>query len=57
MQWAYSLYCTSPTQNRQSAARFADLDFKVAAFTHGTEIRDRARERIRDFLTRKGGPR
>jgi len=57
MQWAYSLYCTSPAQNRQSAARFADLDFKVAAFTHGTEIRDRARERIRDFLTRKGGPR
>ena len=54
MQWAYSLYCTSPAQNRESAARFADLDFKVAAFTHGTEIRDRARERIRSFLTRKG---
>ena len=54
MQWAYSLYCTSPAQNRESASRFADLDFRVAAFTHGTEIRDRARERIRDFLTRKG---
>ena len=54
MQWAYSLYCTSPEQNRQSATRFADLDFTVAAFTHGTEIRDRARERIRGFLTRKG---
>lgn len=53
MQWAYSIYCTSPAQNRKSAARFADLDFRVAAFTHGTEIRDRARERIRGFLTRK----
>ena len=54
MQWAYSLYCTSPAQNRESATRFADLEFSVAAFTHGTEIRDRARERIRSFLTRKG---
>jgi len=54
MQWAYSLYCTSPAQNRESATRFADLEFSVAAFTHGTEIRDQARERIRSFLTRKG---
>jgi glyoxylase-like metal-dependent hydrolase (beta-lactamase superfamily II) len=54
MQWAYSIYCTSPEQNRQSAARFADLEFSVAAFTHGTEIRERARERVRGFLTRKG---
>lgn len=54
MQWAYSLYCTSAEQNRASATRFADLDFTVAAFTHGTEIRDRARERIREFLVRKG---
>ncbi len=55
MRWAYAVYCTSPEQNRQSARRFADLDFSLAAFTHGPEIRDRAREKVRGFLTRKGG--
>jgi hypothetical protein len=31
-----------------------ELDYRVAAFTHGPHIRDNARESIRGFLRRKG---
>jgi glyoxylase-like metal-dependent hydrolase (beta-lactamase superfamily II) len=54
MQWPMAPTCTSPSQNRISAALLADLDYLVAAFTHGVEIRVNAREAIRSFLTRKG---
>lgn len=39
--------------SKETAWRLGDLDYEVAAFTHGPEIRDRARERIKDFLVRK----
>ena len=54
MSWPFGPTCTSAAQNRESAALLADLDYLVAAFTHGTEIRVNAREAIRSFLTRKG---
>ena len=31
-----------------------ELEYDVAAFTHGPEIRDNAREKVRGFLRRKG---
>lgn len=52
--WPMAAFCTSVAQNQRSAAVFADLDYRVAAFTHGPEIRDRAREQVRAFLARKG---
>jgi hypothetical protein len=35
---------------KRTAHRLADLEYDVAAFTHGTEIRDRARETVRSLL-------
>lgn len=42
--------CTDPELNRKSADSLGDLDFEVAAFTHGAEIRHGAREAVRAFL-------
>ncbi|MEI8058025.1 MAG: MBL fold metallo-hydrolase [Actinomycetes bacterium] len=50
MRWPMAMFCTSAAQSDQSARRFADLEFTLAAFTHGPEIRDRAREQIRNFI-------
>ena len=52
--WPLAGFCTSFAQSKATAAILADLDYGIAAFTHGPEIRDRARERIRDFLRAKG---
>jgi glyoxylase-like metal-dependent hydrolase (beta-lactamase superfamily II) len=50
MSWPLAVICTSARQNKESAQVFSDLEYDVAAFTHGTEIRDNAREAIRSFL-------
>lgn len=52
--YPFAVYCVSPEQNAASAAVLGELEFSLAAFTHGTEIRRNPRERIRSFLTRKG---
>ena len=53
MMWPLAVICTSARQNRQSAHVLGELDYLVAAFTHGPEIRDNARETVRGFLRRK----
>ncbi len=50
MSWPPALFCTDAGLNQQTAAVLGDLDYDVAAFTHGPEIRDRAREAVRGFL-------
>jgi len=42
---------------KQTAHVLADVDYSVAAFTHGPEIRVSAREAIRGFLRDKAGKR
>jgi glyoxylase-like metal-dependent hydrolase (beta-lactamase superfamily II) len=42
--------CADFQLTRQTAHRLGELDYDVAAFTHGPEIRDNARERVRGFL-------
>jgi len=54
MRWPMAAVCTSARQNQQSAHVLGELEYQVAAFTHGPEIRDGAREAIRGFLARKG---
>ncbi len=49
--WPFAAACTSLPLNRKSAQVFADLDYRLAAFTHGPEIRDQARERVRAFVS------
>jgi glyoxylase-like metal-dependent hydrolase (beta-lactamase superfamily II) len=53
MRWPIAAVCTSARLNRQSAHVLGELEYRVAAFTHGPEIRDSAREAIRGFLRRK----
>jgi glyoxylase-like metal-dependent hydrolase (beta-lactamase superfamily II) len=48
--WPIGGLCTSFAQSRKTAAVLGDLDYDLAAFTHGPEIRDGAREAIRGFL-------
>jgi glyoxylase-like metal-dependent hydrolase (beta-lactamase superfamily II) len=53
MSWPMSFVCTSFGQNKLSAHVLGELEYDVAAFTHGPEIRDHAREAVRGFLRRK----
>lgn len=54
MSWPLAAICSSASQNKQSAHVLGELEYRVAAFTHGPEIRDNAREQVRGFLRRKG---
>jgi glyoxylase-like metal-dependent hydrolase (beta-lactamase superfamily II) len=51
--WPMAAFCTNFEQSKQTAAVLADLEYDVAAFTHGPEIRVNAREQIRSFLHKK----
>ncbi len=53
MSWPIAAVCTSARQNHQSAHVLGEVEYDVAAFTHGPEIRDNARETVRGFLSRK----
>lgn len=55
--WPIGLYCTSFRQTKLTAHVLGELEYQVAAFTHGPEIRWRAREAIRGFLAKAGGSR
>ncbi len=52
MRWPLAVACTSAHLNMESAHVLGELDYSLAAFTHGPEIRDNARERVRGFLRR-----
>jgi glyoxylase-like metal-dependent hydrolase (beta-lactamase superfamily II) len=54
MTWPVKAFCTSLPLNKRSAAVLADLDYRVAAFTHGPHIDESARETVRGFLRRDG---
>lgn len=44
--------CADFAMTQQTAHRLGELDYDVAAFTHGPEMTDGARERIRGYLRR-----
>jgi glyoxylase-like metal-dependent hydrolase (beta-lactamase superfamily II) len=50
-------YCANAGLTRRSAYALGELEYEVIAFTHGPEIRDRAREQVRAYLrTQSLGP-
>jgi hypothetical protein len=51
-RWPVKAYCTDFAMTQRTAHRLGELDYTVAAFTHGPEIRDGARAAIRGFLAR-----
>jgi glyoxylase-like metal-dependent hydrolase (beta-lactamase superfamily II) len=44
--------CADFAMTAQTAHRLGEVQYDVAAFTHGPEMRDNARERIRGYLAR-----
>jgi len=54
ISWCFPAACTNIAQNAQTAHVLGELTYTVAAFTHGPEIRDGAREAVRGFLRRHG---
>lgn len=50
VRYAPAFLCTDPDRNRSSADGLADLDFEVAAFAHGPEMRRGARAAVRALL-------
>jgi glyoxylase-like metal-dependent hydrolase (beta-lactamase superfamily II) len=50
IRWPMKALCTDFAMTTTTAHQLADLEYDVAAFTHGPEIRDRPREAIRRFL-------
>jgi glyoxylase-like metal-dependent hydrolase (beta-lactamase superfamily II) len=51
LKWA----CTDIPLSRETAGRLGEIDFDVAAFMHGAEIRERARERVKGFIAKRLG--
>lgn len=54
MTWALSGFCVNFKQSKKTATRFLDLDFRNACFTHGPEIQNVGKEKIKQFLSKKG---
>jgi glyoxylase-like metal-dependent hydrolase (beta-lactamase superfamily II) len=50
LRWPMRLLCSDFVMTQATAQVFGELDYDVAAFTHGEEMRDSAREKIRGFL-------
>lgn len=53
LRWPLRMLCSDFAMTQRTAHRLAELDYRVAAFTHGPEIRERPREAIRRFLARQ----
>lgn len=52
MSWPIAAFCTSYRQNQQTAHVLGEVDYSIAAFTHGPQISEGAREAVRGFLAR-----
>ena len=53
IRWPIQALCSDFAMTQQTAQVLGDLDYDLAAFTHGPELRDRPREAIRAFLARE----
>lgn len=54
MTWALSGFCVNYKQSQETATRFLNFDFKNVCFTHGPEIKEVGKNRIKQFLSKKG---
>jgi glyoxylase-like metal-dependent hydrolase (beta-lactamase superfamily II) len=52
VRWPVKSFCTDFRMTQRTAHVLGELDYDVAAFTHGPEITNRAREQVRTFLSR-----
>lgn len=56
VRWPVKLLCTDFEMTQQTAHVLGELEYDAVAFTHGPEITERARDRVREFLTRLSRP-
>lgn len=50
LSWGVKAFCADIKLNQQTAHVLGELDYRVAAFTHGPHITEHARERVRAYL-------
>ncbi|MBW8802303.1 MAG: MBL fold metallo-hydrolase [Catenulispora sp. 13_1_20CM_3_70_7] len=50
MKWSVRAFCTDIKLNQQTANILGELDYEIAAFTHGKHVTQNARETVRRFL-------
>ena len=52
MRWSIASLCTDFAMSKETAHRLTEIDYQVAAFTHGPEIRNNPRAAIGSFLAK-----
>jgi glyoxylase-like metal-dependent hydrolase (beta-lactamase superfamily II) len=52
VRWPVRAFCSDFRMTQQTAYVLGELEYDVAAFTHGPQITERAREQVRGFLPR-----
>ena len=50
MKWSVRMFCNDIVLNQQTADVLGELDYEIAAFTHGKHVTQNARETVRRFL-------
>jgi glyoxylase-like metal-dependent hydrolase (beta-lactamase superfamily II) len=50
MRWSIKAFCQDIKLNEKTAHVLGELDYQVAAFTHGPHVTSGAREQVRSFL-------
>jgi glyoxylase-like metal-dependent hydrolase (beta-lactamase superfamily II) len=50
MSWGVKAFCQDIVLNQKTAHVLGELDYQVAAFTHGPHVSDNARDRVRQYL-------
>jgi glyoxylase-like metal-dependent hydrolase (beta-lactamase superfamily II) len=53
MSYPFSILCSNYELSLETADRLGEVDYEIAAFTHGPEIRTDARAAVRSFLRRR----
>ena len=53
ISYSFAHFCSDYRMAQDTADRLGEVDYEVCTFMHGPEIRDRARERVREFLRRR----
>jgi glyoxylase-like metal-dependent hydrolase (beta-lactamase superfamily II) len=52
LRWPMRFLCSDFVMTQATAQVLGEVDYDLAAFTHGEEIREGAREKVRGFLSR-----
>ncbi len=55
LRYSPATFCTDIALSRETAHRLGELEYDVAAFTHGEHVSNGAREAVRAFLRERSG--